>query len=40
MVVVVGVGAYLRLDAYQLFLPTGWALIGNEREFEVGCLIR
>ena len=23
----VGVGAYSRLDAYQLFLPLGWALI-------------
>ena len=23
----VGVGAYLRLGAYQLFLPSGWAII-------------
>ena len=22
-------GAYLRVGAYQLFLPTGWALIRN-----------
>ena len=32
-------GAYSRLGAYQLFLPTGWALIRGGRLFEVGRLI-
>ena len=29
-----GVGAYSRLGAYKLFLPSGWALIRGGRLFE------
>ena len=34
-----GVGAYSRLGAYKLFLPSGWALIRGGRWFEIGHLI-
>ena len=33
-----GVGAYSRLGAYQLFLPLGCSLIRGGRKFEVGRL--
>ena len=35
-----GVGAYLRLGAYQIFLPSGWALIRGGHKFEVGRLFK
>ena len=34
-----GAGAYSRLGAYKLFLPSGWALIRGGRSFEIGYLV-